>query len=128
MPAIRRLERLYAKIPSFTCKEHCSECCGLIRWFDLEDRNIRNYLREHGMDYRSQNITFADLAKYVMDGDDSGITCPYVENDRCTIYPARPLICRLQGLADKLPCPHVKPERILSKDEIDELFREMSRL
>jgi Fe-S-cluster containining protein len=91
----------------------------------VEDTNIRSYLKEHAMEYKSQCITPADILKAVVSGDYSGVTCPYVENDRCMIYPVRPLICRLQGLAEKLPCPYIKPEKILTKDQIDKLFAEL---
>lgn len=123
---IRRLESLYAKIPPFPCKEYCSECCGLIQWSDVEDTNIRNYLREHGMEYKSVRILPEDILK-AAGGDYSGVTCPYVENDRCLIYPVRPLICRLQGVVEKLPCPHRKSEKILTEDEVHALFAELSR-
>ncbi len=122
---IARLETLYAKVPSFTCKDHCSECCGPIQWSDVEDTNIRSYLKEHGMEYKSKRFSSHDIFKAILSGDYSGVTCPYVENDRCMIYPVRPLICRLQGLAEKLPCPHIKPEKVLTKDEINSLFAEL---
>lgn len=124
---IKRLESLYAKVPPFPCKEHCSECCGPIRWSDVEDTNIRNYLGERGMEYRSVRIAPGDILKAVTSGDYSGVTCPYVENDRCLIYPVRPLICRLQGVVEKMPCPHSKSEKMLTDDEIGKLFAELVR-
>jgi Fe-S-cluster containining protein len=93
----------------------------------VEDTNIRNYLREHGIEYKSKRFSSQEILKAIVSGDYSGVTCPYVENDRCVIYPVRPLICRLQGVAEKLPCPYIKPEKILTKDEINQLFTEMFR-
>ncbi len=30
--------------------------------------------------------------------------CPFLKNDRCIIYKARPIVCRLQGNIPDLPC------------------------
>lgn len=82
------------------------------------------------MKYRYKNMDLGEVARYIFgDGPAEGITCPYVENNRCAIYPVRPLICRLQGLfPEKLPCPHIKPEQILSKEQTNQLFEELIEL
>ena len=30
--------------------------------------------------------------------------CPFLKNDRCSIYQVRPIVCRLQGNIPDLPC------------------------
>ncbi len=50
-----------------------------------------------------------------------GAVCPYldIETKRCTVHENRPLICRLYGVSEGLPCPHgCKPNpRYLTRDE-----------
>jgi Fe-S-cluster containining protein len=51
------------------------------------------------------------------------LTCPYLEEERCTVYEVRPLICRLWGLVESMPCPWgCKPERYLTHEEGHELL------
>jgi Fe-S-cluster containining protein len=33
-----------------------------------------------------------------------GGICPYLEDERCSVYEVRPLICRLWGVVDSMPC------------------------
>lgn len=53
--------------------------------------------------------------------------CPLLEHDRCTVYRLRPVICRLWGAAESMPCPHgCVPDsgQLLSDDEaLDLMFR-----
>ncbi len=125
----QRLNRIYDKVPTFRCGQGCSECCGPVNWHPAEDRNIRRYLAKHGRTYQVRRLDSMDVLAYVQHGDASGIICPYVKDHRCTIYLVRPLICRLQGVyPEKLPCPFVKPERVLTKNEIEQLFEELDKL
>ena len=34
------------------------------------------------------------------------IDCPALVDGRCSVYEHRPLICRLWGAVESLPCPH----------------------
>lgn len=88
------LESIYALIPSFTC-QHCHECCGPIVWFKPEEENIRDHLRSHNLPY----ITWT-AEEFISHNN----RCPYLLDERCSIYPVRPLVCRLQGFHPDLPC------------------------
>lgn len=47
----------------------------------------------------------------------------------CTVYSVRPLICRIWGATEKLPCPFgCEPERMLSAKEALDLFAELEEL
>ena len=49
--------------------------------------------------------------------------CPALREGRCTVYDARPAICRLWGATISMPCPHgCTPDNALSKQESDELL------
>jgi Fe-S-cluster containining protein len=61
--------------------------------------------------------------------------CAFLENDQCTIYPLRPLICRfypfeLKVLHNRKPkflyteeCPGINKGRLLNKDYFRKMFR-----
>ena len=55
------------------------------------------------------------------------LVCPYLERETglCEVYVARPLICRLWGVAATLRCPQdCEPERWLSAAEVEALIDE----
>lgn len=64
--------------------------------------------------------------------DPQGEFCPYLDlqSKQCTIHPRRPLICRLYGVQESMPCPHgCKPEpRYLTNEEAQEITQESIRI
>lgn len=112
----KRLEKIYAQIPDFECR-HCHECSGPIVWFKPEEIIIRDYLKEHNIEYVKWSRE--EFAKHKMQ-------CPYLKNDRCSIYPVRPIVCRLQGNVPDLPCKH--NSKLMSKEQIDKVKRELDAL
>ena len=107
MTSGNKLDKLYAKIPTFTCKEGCIDCCGPVpRCKSEEDRIL----------FKMQQI---------------GLACPYAVNGKCVIYEKRPFMCRLFGAvaSGSLKCPHgCGPENPLSEEEAFELTREYSKI
>lgn len=68
--------------------------------------------------------------KTVDQGD--GVTvrmCRYrdMERGRCVVYPARPLICRLLGHLEWMPCPIEKVQRVVPTEEALALMREYAK-
>ena len=59
---------------------------------------------------------------------ENNMKCPYLENNRCIIYPVRPLVCRLQGNIDELKCRISKNLNPLSIKELDEIKYEFFEL
>lgn len=56
-------------------------------------------------------------------------TCPYLTDGRCSIYDARPMICRMWGVARTMPCPHgCEPERWLDQGEEAEFVRRLKEI
>jgi Fe-S-cluster containining protein len=48
---------------------------------------------------------------------------------RCTVYEARPLICRVYGAAEGLRCPHgCTPERVVPDVEVFEMLERVEAL
>jgi Fe-S-cluster containining protein len=70
-------------IPSMRCDEGCGDCCGVVPATEAEFRGIQRFIAHHGI------VPAASL-----DG-----TCPLYQDGKCTVYPVRPLICRLFGHA-----------------------------
>jgi Fe-S-cluster containining protein len=104
------IEDIYNLLPDVGCPGGCVECCrnfGVPSRTKVEDERIREYLRTHGMELKQA----------------MGITCPYVSEKGCTIYPVRPLTCRLYGTSPNYLCKMgVRPLRLLHPDEEEEIF------
>lgn len=111
-----RLKSIYSNIPNFGCK-HCHECCGPIVWFKPEEIIIRDYMKIHGIDY---------VVWSTEEFKNNGMRCPYIKNDRCIIYPVRPIVCRLQGNALDMPCKH--NAKLMSREQLDKIKKEFEKL
>jgi len=105
------IEDIYGLLPDFQCPSGCTVCCsnfGVASRTRVEDERIREYLRVQGREPLPTQ----------------GTTCPYVCQHGCTIYPVRPLICRLYGTSPNYQCiMGVRPVRLLHEDEEAEIFQ-----
>jgi len=105
------LDDLYGLIPEFLCTPGCHECCrrfGVPSRTRLEEEHIQRFMAERGM-------ATAEV---------QGTTCPYlVVGLGCSIYPVRPLTCRIYGASPNYRCAMgVSPLRIFHEDEEAEIF------
>src|SRR5215471_3974627 len=108
--ACAALETIYAQVPSIACKGLCQDCCGPLGMSYLEWIRIK----------RASPLRLAE-AKHT--------TCPLLKHGKCTVYALRPLICRLWGTTENMPCFHFcKPERYLTITEADELMHAVEAL
>lgn len=97
---VQALEALYAELPSIECQGLCGDSCHFIGMTSLERERIR---RTSGHD-----ITIIDSP------------CPALDfMGRCSTYPQRPMICRLWGIVENMPCHYgCKPSpRYLTYEE-----------
>lgn len=95
----RRLDAVYAQIPTVECKGLCVEACGPIGLTPAEWDRV------------------AELSG-IEPGIDADLTCTLLQNGRCAGYAARPFICRIWGVEETMPCPFgCEPSRVLSKAE-----------
>jgi Fe-S-cluster containining protein len=63
-------------------------------------------------------------------GDGVTVTmCRYrdMRAGRCMVYPARPLVCRLLGHVEWMPCPIQKVEKVAATPDALQLMREYAR-
>lgn len=94
------LRELWAEIPSIDCQGKCANSCGPIDMSKLERELIE------------------DRTGRTVEALPPSLTCSMLKNGRCTVYSARPVICRLWGVVESMRCPHgCKPERVLSDQE-----------
>ena len=85
---------LDARIPSFKCKEGCTECCGPVPFSAWEQAQVK------------------------VEPGRLGRPCPYLGETGCLIYENRPLMCRLYGTVPEMKCPYkCRPEKMLSSVE-----------
>jgi hypothetical protein len=74
------------------CKKGCSKCCQTdISVFEIESERIAEWF------YAQDELTQKDLLEKWSGPNKEGY-CTFLYDDQCTIYEARPLICRTQGL------------------------------
>lgn len=102
--AKKELDALYAELPTIECKGKCWDACGPIFMSKYEWRRILRHPRLKGKPEPRMRSDFS---------------CPLLTNNRCMVYRHRPMICRLWGIVESLPCPwDCKPEpRYLSHVE-----------
>lgn len=116
--ARRRLDALYRRLPRVECRGLCAEACGPIGASEGEVERLEKA---------------SGRALSVVDHPGGGIVCSMLDVEpgtavrgRCTAYEARPLVCRLFGVAEGLLCPEgCKPTRVLTRAEVNGLFAEV---
>jgi Fe-S-cluster containining protein len=85
-------DKISAKYSSqMKCKEGCSKCCHTdISIFRVESERIKDWF--NGL----ATVEQAELKALWQTKNEPG-ACTFLYNDRCSIYEARPVICRTQG-------------------------------
>lgn len=108
--------------PQSLCGAGCSDCCKYpVGLFDI-DRNewevIKRYMREHWTADERKRFHESFLERYnpyrlklwilnllmtfplpvTSRPEGLPLSCPFLINQRCSIYPARPIVCRTFGL------------------------------
>ena len=111
------LPGVLARIPDIECKGKCHESCGGIMVSREEQDLIRDWCRKNGVRYHPLPQNPITLLRQALNGSCSA--CKYLTEDkRCSIHPVRPVICRLFGVTESMPCPFgCKPDRTLAAEE-----------
>jgi len=107
MTTKQRLARLYRYLPKVQCQGKCQEACGPVACSEAEAAIMQRFA--------GRPLTF----------DARSGRCAYLnDHGRCDVYPVRPLVCRIFGASEKLPCIWgCKPSgRLLSERAEGELF------
>lgn len=94
------LHDVYDEIPFLECKGLCADTCTTIPVSPAELSALRKAAGR-----RLRAAPREDGAAFTIKNSKHG-SCPLLSDGRCTVYDHRPLICRLYGTADGLPCEH----------------------
>lgn len=109
--ADRAIEEIYEEIPNVPgCTGACATACGPIVMFTEEWKRVKRAAGGRSVRYVKGSLS-----------------CPMLSSSgRCTVYTARPYICRLWGTTEVLACPEgCQPERWLTRDEAHEIFQRL---
>lgn len=87
-----RLDALYAQLPPLECKGLCAHSCIPIDMAPAERERVRQAGADipHAKEMERQGLK----------------ACPALTEGRCTVHEVRPMICRLWGTDETMPCPH----------------------
>lgn len=107
------LRAIWDKVPAMKdCKGKCQASCGPIP-VSGEERELVEQRSGKELDWDPESWRCVMLSK----------------TGYCTVYSVRPLICRIWGATEKMPCAFgCEPERMLSQIEAMELFKELEAL
>jgi Fe-S-cluster containining protein len=106
------LEKAKINYPDMLCKAGCNQCCknyGSPQILPIEWENIKEYLDNSDEHYKTSiKKSLLEIKnnlremlnrnnKLPVDKVVNNITCPFLQNELCSIYPIRPLVCRMFG-------------------------------
>lgn len=101
-----QLDALYAELPGIDCQRKCESSCGPILMSYVEWQRI------------IKKLGYAPVAPKPNPLDPRTLNCPMLQGGLCSVYSIRPIICRLWGIVETMPCPWgCKPERTLTARE-----------
>lgn len=86
------------------CKNGCSRCCYVdLSVFEVEANNIKTWFEKLPETKKDElkEVWKSPLSEMLNFHEQMTPSCPFLHKESCTIYEARPLICRTQGLALK---------------------------
>lgn len=122
------LEELYARVPAIECRGKCQNSCGPIDASYAERERIFALGVEIPRFSGERAQAWAEHKRVMPDG--SSLVCPAIGIfGQCRVYEARPLICRVWGVAESMPCEHgCRPRRYLTDAEALGMIMEANRI
>ncbi|KAA3617542.1 MAG: YkgJ family cysteine cluster protein [Calditrichaeota bacterium] len=132
------MPRINIKTPIyFKCKDDCSNCCKISGGFvvirEVEIKPIAKHLKISVDEFLKQ-FTRKE-GKYLCLIDRDGEDCIFLKDQKCSIYPVRPIQCRTfpfwpQNLKTEKrwfmiedECPGIGEGKAFSKEEIEAIFK-----
>lgn len=107
---LKKLHKIYRKIPTGNCKGLCQGSCSLI---GMEKGEYERLTQVSGKE-----------PFFTEEG-----SCGYLVDGRCSVYNDRPTICRLYGVTEKLPCNYgCNSPTVLSENSSQKILGEVQAL
>lgn len=94
-----KLRHMFEKqAPFIKCKKGCTYCCkeGEYPLSELEYINLM--FCYNTLPSETRGIINQNIAKLIEDDRQKFYECPFLVKEECSVYPARPIICRTFGL------------------------------
>lgn len=106
--AAGELAALYAQVPDVGCRGLCQDQCSTLRVGPAERAAVK-----------AAGGRVAQPRDRAEAGESLADPCPSLTSaGRCGVYAVRPMICRVYGAAEGLPCPHgCRPAEGLLQDD-----------
>ena len=125
-----KLNDIYAKLPGVLCKGLCHESCGVVPIAPVEREAMAAFTGRKVKVMPDVVINLHAKHRVLRPKDSDDLTCPYLKQKRCSIHPARPLVCRMYGVVEGMPCPHgcVSSTKPLSDEEAHVIIEEIANL
>jgi hypothetical protein len=76
-------------LPPMRCDDNCGACCGPVPASHEEYAAVVALARQKGIKPQAH-----------------GLSCPFYQGGKCTVYEARPTMCRVFGHVPEMPCIH----------------------
>lgn len=99
---IEHHQRVESNYPQgLSCKNGCSRCCYVdLSIFSVEAQFIRDWFKALSSNKKAElKVLWEKEISYQKNFFDQNVaSCPFLKNESCSIYEARPVICRTQGL------------------------------
>lgn len=124
---LRVLNEIYDALPSVDCKGLCWTTCSFINITPIEQLNIEENIGRPVETVLVPLVIGKGVTPIIKPvGDDK---CPFLVMKRCSIYASRPLICRVYGTAEGLPCRHgCTPTAVIKDREVNEIVHSLVKL
>lgn len=120
----RPMDQLASVIASLECKQLCAYSCTRTFASKPGDAAIREYCEKNGIPYHNLTVTSINERHGEFYGSDM---CKFLKDGLCSIYPVRPIICKIWGAGEVPVCkfgckPRGKP---LTLSEVTLVIRSM---
>ncbi|MCB0282443.1 MAG: YkgJ family cysteine cluster protein [Calditrichaeota bacterium] len=121
----------------FKCQEGCSNCCttsgGFVFIFEKDIHKISKFLKMSEDDFLNTFTKKVGTKISLIDRDEKD--CVFLKNNKCSIYPVRPVQCRTfpfwpQNMKTEKrwnliqeECPGIGKGRLFTRDDIEDIFK-----
>lgn len=103
LPRMRKLREVYAQVPDVGCKGLCQRACGPVPALPVEKRILQSRVPPEQLKLVVLPVGNGQGVQAYYNTETG--SCPMLDRaGRCSIYADRPLVCRLWGATEDLPC------------------------